>query len=143
MEFLSSLGHGDRASLCEALGFAPTDGENGLEAWLTKHPVRDRFKIFLHDCHQEGEPPLDDAVILMSVQVILDESCEFRDVLTKETKVELRWQKVSHYIWFVTGLVTSQKGRGGIWRSSGDGPEDLKKLCGIALQVLVSIQIPV
>jgi hypothetical protein len=109
------------------------------EVWLKTRAVRDRFQVFQNDCDLErGGEPLEDAVIFMSVQAIIDKSTEYNDVLTKDAKIELRWQKVSHYFCFVTGLVSSQKARGGIWSHFGNEFGELKHLCGLALRVLVS-----
>jgi hypothetical protein len=93
----------------------------------------------VNDCHRGGREPLDDAVILMSVQVLLDDSHVFSDILSRESKNELDWEKVCHYIWFVTGLVRSQKAWTGLWNTSGKDYADLKALCTLALHVLVSV----
>ncbi|EPE25171.1 hypothetical protein GLAREA_11752 [Glarea lozoyensis ATCC 20868] len=88
------------------------------EVLLKTGAVRERFRVFQNDCDLEsGSDPLEDAVIFMSVQTIIDKSTEYSVALTKDVKIELRWQKVSHYIWFVTGL-------------------ELKHLCVLALRVL-------
>jgi hypothetical protein len=127
-----------RTSLCEDLGFVTTNDCSQLEAWLASRLVRDRFKVFKADCC-EGQAPLGHAVPYMSTQALLDDSNQFSDILTKESKIELNWDKVTHYIWFVTGLVRSQRTRHLIWSNSGSEYGDLKGLCLLALRVLVSV----
>ncbi|KAK0104196.1 hypothetical protein ONS96_005288 [Cadophora gregata f. sp. sojae] len=104
-----------------------------LESWLKSPGIRSLFSV-TNEQSLYGKGPNGETVVDKAVDVILENDAVYSQCKTKESRTD--WAIFEYYVFFVTELVTMQRSRHGIWVSSGSTSRDIRKLCGIALEVL-------